>query len=220
MIAQKADGAAGERRHPLVGLIVSQALGAFNDNAWKQIVILLAISATASTATAQGHAAFAQIILLIPLIVFNVPGGVLADRLSKRTVIVSTKGFELLLMLMAAAALWLEPAGGPAVFLILGLLGVQAALFSPSKYGILPEILPHEKLSTGNGLMEMWTNLAIIGGTVAGGVIMYYAAKAGGPWLAGLVLSVLAAAGLLAALGVPRVPVARSEGGLAATLSI
>ena len=52
---------------------------------------------------------------------------------------------------------------------VLGLLGVQAALFSPSKYGILPEILPHEKLSSGNGLLEMWSNLALIGGTVAGG---------------------------------------------------
>ncbi len=53
------------------------------------------------------------------------------------------------------------------------IMGVQAALFSPSKYGILPETLPHEKLSSGNGLMEMWTNLAIIGGTVAGGIIVY-----------------------------------------------
>ena len=68
--------------------------------------------------------------------------------------------------------------------------------------------------------MEMWTNLAIIGGTVAGGVIMSFAAKAGRPWLGGLVLSILAAAGLLAALGVPRVPVARSEGGLVETLKI
>ena len=71
-------------------------------------------------------------------------------------------------------------AGVPAMA-ILGLLGVQAALFSPSKYGILPEILPHEKLSSGNGLLEMWTNLAIIGGTVAGGVIV---SLTGGPALA------------------------------------
>ena len=65
---------------------------------------------------------------------------------------------------------------------ILGLLGVQAALFSPSKYGILPEILPHEKLSSGNGLMEMWTNLAIIGGTVAGGIIRLPSRERGPGW--------------------------------------
>ena len=61
------------RRHPLVGLLVSQALGAFNDNAWKQIVVLLAIVAPASAATAQGQAAFAQVILLIPLMLFTCP---------------------------------------------------------------------------------------------------------------------------------------------------
>ena len=54
MIAQNANGAAGVRRHPLVGLIVSQALGAFNDNAWKQIVILLAIVAAASDGDGAG----------------------------------------------------------------------------------------------------------------------------------------------------------------------
>ena len=98
------------------------------------------------------------------------------------------------------------------------MLGVQAALFSPSKYGILPEILPHEKLSSGNGLMEMWANLAIIGGTVAGGVIV--SLTGGRPWLGGAFLSVLSAVGLVAALGVPQVPVARSEGGLVETLKI
>ena len=69
-------------------------------------------------------------------------------------------------MLIARAA------GGPLALVVLGLLGVQAALFSPAKYGILPEILPHERLSAGNGLLEMGSNLAILGGIVAGGVIL------------------------------------------------
>ena len=102
---------------------------------------------------------------------------------------------------------------------ILGLLGVQAALFSPSKYGILPEILPHEKLSSGNGLLEMWTNLAIIGGTVAGRRDRL-AGRAAGPGSAGLLLSVLSAVGLLAALGDPAGPGRPSEGGLVETLRI
>ena len=88
----EATGAVAPARHPLAGLLVSQALGAFNDNAWKQIVVLLAIAAAASATAAQGRAAFAQVILLIPLILFNVPGGVLADRLSKRTVILGHEG--------------------------------------------------------------------------------------------------------------------------------
>jgi acyl-[acyl-carrier-protein]-phospholipid O-acyltransferase/long-chain-fatty-acid--[acyl-carrier-protein] ligase len=197
-------------------LIVSQALGAFNDNAWKQLVVLLAFTRTTSDSAAQGSAAMAQVILLIPLILFNLPGGVLADRLSKRLVILGTKCLELGLILLGTLALVLRPAGGPALLVILGLLGVQAALFGPSKYGILPEILPHEKLSRGNGLLEMWANLAIIGGTVAGGVLV--SATGGAPWVGGLFLTLLAAGGLLAALTIPRVSAARSEGGLTQTL--
>ncbi|MGA7501084.1 MAG: MFS transporter, partial [Isosphaeraceae bacterium] len=138
-------------KHPLVGLLISQALGAFNDNAWKQIVVLLVITATVSETASQERAAFAQVVLLIPLIIFNLPGGVLADRLSKRKVLLAMKALEMVLMLLGTAVLLINPAGGFPALVILGLLGVQAALFSPSKYGILPEILPHEKLSSGNG---------------------------------------------------------------------
>ena len=87
------------RKHPLLGLLVSQALGAFNDNAWKQIVSLLVMTTVASAEASMQRAALAQIILLIPLILFNLPGGALADRLSKRTVILGMKGVELVLML-------------------------------------------------------------------------------------------------------------------------
>ncbi|MGZ3432482.1 MAG: MFS transporter, partial [Isosphaeraceae bacterium] len=205
-------------KHPLVGLLISQALGAFNDNAWKQIVVLLAMASAASATDSQEKAAFAQVILLIPLIIFNLPGGALADRLSKRSVLLAMKALELVLMLLGTAVLLLNPAGGFPALLILGLLGVQAALFSPSKYGILPEIVPHEKLSSGNGLMEMWTNLAIIGGTVAGGIIVYVTGAR--TWLGGMLLAAVSAMGLIAALGIPRVPAARSEGGLAETFKL
>ncbi len=205
-------------KHPLAGLMISQALGTFNDNAWKQIVVLLAVTSAASVTDSQGSAAFAQVILLIPLIIFNLPGGALADRLSKRSVILAMKALELALVLLGSALLWLNPAGGFPALLILGLLGVQAALFSPSKYGILPEILPHEQLSSGNGLLEMWTNLAIIGGTVAGGIIVYVTGTRA--WMGGLLLASISALGLIAALGIPRVPVARLDGGLADTFKL
>jgi acyl-[acyl-carrier-protein]-phospholipid O-acyltransferase/long-chain-fatty-acid--[acyl-carrier-protein] ligase len=69
--------------HPLVSLLISQAFGAFNDNAWKQIVVVLSITSAASVTDSQGSAAFAQVILLIPLIIFNLPGGALGERFSK-----------------------------------------------------------------------------------------------------------------------------------------
>src|SRR5208282_1661599 len=133
-------------------------------------------------------------------------------------VLLAMKALELVLMLLGTAVLFLNPAGGIPALLILGLLGVQAALFSPSKYGILPEILPHEKLSSGNGLMEMWTSLAIIGGTVAGPIIV--SITDGWAWLGGMLLAAVSAMGLIAALGIPRVPATRSEGGLAETFKL
>jgi acyl-[acyl-carrier-protein]-phospholipid O-acyltransferase / long-chain-fatty-acid--[acyl-carrier-protein] ligase len=105
---------------------------------------------------------------------------------------------------------------------VLGLLGVQTAFFMPAKYGILPEILPHERLSAGNGLLEMISNLAILAGIVGGGVILKCSRYlAGGqPWLGGLILAAFSACGLLAAFTIPRVGAARAEGGLGTTLRL
>ncbi len=211
------------------GLFVSQFLGSFNDNAWKQIVIFLAIAAAATAEMGQEHTAIAQIVLIIPLMLISMPAGVLADRVSKRTIIVGTKVFELALMLAGVAVLIARPEGGPLALAILGLLGVQAALFGPAKYGIIPELVPHERLSAANGLIEMGSNLAMLGGMVAGAVILQ-ASRSFGPaswpagliggaameiqavrylpaplWMGGLLLAALSACGLLAALKIPRV---------------
>jgi len=88
-------------------------------------------------------------------------------------------------------------------FILLGLMGAQSALFGPAKYGIMPEILPKEKLSRGNGILEIWTMIAIIAGTGLGPVLL--AADSGGlnsslTWLGPLWLTLLACAGLFGAL--------------------
>jgi acyl-[acyl-carrier-protein]-phospholipid O-acyltransferase/long-chain-fatty-acid--[acyl-carrier-protein] ligase len=212
-----------EAKHPLRGLVIAQALGSFNDNAWKQIVILLAIAAASRTAApeaaeaaAQEQAAFVQLALIIPLMLVSLPAGMLADRLSKRTVLVAMKALELVLMLAGAAVLYAQPLGGSAAVAVLMLLGVQAALFSPAKYGILPELLPHERLSAGNGLLELWNNVAIIGGMVAGGYLLEW--THGRPWVTAVGLSALSVAGLATAWSIPRVPPARAEGGVGETV--
>ncbi len=105
---------------------------------------------------------------MIPLMLISMPAGVLADRFSKRTIIVGTKVFELALMLAGVAVMVARPGGGPLGLAILGLLGVQAALFGPAKYGIIPELVPHDRLSRANGILEMGSNLAILSGMVAG----------------------------------------------------
>lgn len=213
------------RKHPLRPLLIAQFFGAFNDNAWKFVVTLLAFQAAAAEvgsggaafeARAQAQTTLAFATFTLPLLVFSLPAGVLADRLSKRSVIIGMKAMEVALMAAGTLALAFSPTGGALPMAVLGLMGVHSAFFSPAKYGILPEILPHADLSEGNGLLEMWTFLAIIAGTFSGGLLLALAGNT--PWAAGLVLTACAGVGFRAAWAVPRVPPARAEGGLVATL--
>lgn len=210
--------------HPLRGLLIAQFFGAFNDNAWKLMVALLAIrQATAQMApgpemetAAQTQTAITFIIFTLPLMLLSLVGGTLADRLSKRTVIIAIKVVEVLLMSAGTVALWQNPAGGILPLIVLCGMGAHSALFGPSKYGILPELIPHERLAAGNGLLEVWTFAAILAGTAAGGFLLQTAGDQ--VWMAPLVLAGLSVAGLVAAFGVPHVSAARTTGGVGATI--
>lgn len=210
--------------HRLRGLLIAQFCGAFNDNAWKLMVALLAIrQATAGLtsgpeleAVAQTQTAMAFIVFTLPLVLLSLVGGTLADRLSKRSVIIAIKVVEVFLMGAATVALWLNPAGGVLPLIVLCGMGIHSALFSPSKYGILPELVPHERLAAGNGLLEMWTFTAILTGTAAAGFLLQIAGSH--TWVAPLILTGLSVIGLTAALSIPQVPVARGAGGIATTI--
>jgi len=210
--------------HPLRGLLIAQFFGAFNDNAWKLMVALLAIrQATAGIApgpaletAAQTQTTIAFVVFTLPLVLLSLVGGSLADRLSKRTVIIAMKIAEVVLMAAGAVALWLNPTGGILPLIVLFGMGVHSALFSPSKYGILPELIPHERLTAGNALLEVWTFAAILTGTAAGGFLLQTAGEQ--LWVAPLVLTVLSVAGLIASFGVPRVVPARTAGGIGSTI--
>jgi acyl-[acyl-carrier-protein]-phospholipid O-acyltransferase/long-chain-fatty-acid--[acyl-carrier-protein] ligase len=212
--------------HPLRGLLIAQFFGAFNDNAWKLMVALLAIrQATAQMtpgpeleAAAQTQTALTFIIFTLPLVLLSLIGGTLADRLSKRTVIIAIKVVEVLLMSAGTVALWLNPAGGILPLIVLCGMGVHSALFAPSKYGILPELIPHERLAAGNGLLEVWTFAAILTGTAAGGFLLQTTGDQ--PWMAPLILAALSVAGLLAAFAVPHVSPARATGGVGSTIRV
>ena len=189
--------------HPLRGLLIAQFCGAFNDNAWKLMVALLAIRQLAST-TAPGHefeaasqtqTTLAFVVFTFPLVVVSIVAGVLADRVSKRTVIILMKSVEVLLMGAATLALWFNPLGGILPLMVLAGMGVHSALFSPAKYGILAELLPHERLAAGNGQLEMWTFFAILTGTAAPGIVMSLTGEA--VWVAPLLLTALALVGTL-----------------------
>jgi len=210
--------------HPLRGLLIAQFCGAFNDNAWKLMVALLAIrQATSGMAPgpeletiAQTQTAKAFIIFTLPLVLLSLVGGTLADRLSKRTVIITIKVVEVLLMAAGTIALWLNPAGGVLPLIVLCGMGIHSALFSPSKYGILPELIPHERLAAGNGLLELWTFAAILMGTAAGGFLLQLAGDQ--TWAAPFALTLLSVVGLITSFSIPPVLPARATGGIDATV--
>lgn len=190
-------------RNPLTGLLVAQFLGAFNDNAFKIMVTLLAIGAVAAQgeAATQAQTTLANVVFTLPLMLGSLPAMALGDRVGKRDLIVWTKALEVLLMALGASALAVAPAGWPTLA-VLGGMGLQSALFAPGKYGILPEVLPHDQLATANGRLEAASFVAIILGTAAGGLLLD--AIGAQVWLAGAALTLLAALGFVAALFVPR----------------
>ena len=211
------------RPNSIARLITANFFGAFNDNAWKMIVAFLAIrSATAGLQPgtqqfenlSQLQTTMTFVVFTLPIVIFSLPAGLIADRLSKRNVIVCMKGLEVVLMALATLSLIYPEFVPPLV--ILGLMGVQTAIFSPAKYGIMPELLPHDRLSKGNAALEMWTFIAIIAGTAAGGFLLDLAGA--NIWLSGLCLAIFAAIGCIASLGIPHTPVARSEGGFVDTI--
>jgi len=182
----------------------------------KQVASELGSSGPAFETASQTQTTIAFAIFTLPLMLISMVAGVFSDRFSKRSVIIAMKGVEVGLMGLGTLALFLNPAGGWLPLLVLAGMGAQSALFSPAKYGILPEILPHERLSAGNGALELWTFAAIILGTAAGGPLLYLAEPS--TWLAGLVLVGMTFIGFVASFSIPHVPVARTVGGVQETI--
>ena len=187
-------------------LLATQFLGAFNDNAFKLLVQLLAIR-TLGEEGATGYVALGAAMLTIPFVVFSASAGFLADRFSKKTIMIWVKKAEILIMVAGGVALGTGHL--KAALAVLFFMGAQSTFFSPAKYGVLPEILPEGHLSRGNGVIQMWTVLAIIAGTAVGGQLSD--AFEADLHLASAVLVVLAILGTMTSLFITPVPAAGSK---------
>jgi acyl-[acyl-carrier-protein]-phospholipid O-acyltransferase/long-chain-fatty-acid--[acyl-carrier-protein] ligase len=186
-------------------LIATQFQGAFSDNALKWLVSFLVLESGVSRERRDFlFVLVVPLVFAIPFVVFSIPGGYFADRFSKRSVTVWTKRLELLTMGMATYALWVNRLDLAAVALFL--VCTQEAIFGPSKYGLLPELLPTSKLSWGNGVIELWTLLAAIGGTLAGGFLTHH--FHGRQQWSGIFFFGMGLVGLLTSLGISPVPAA------------
>ena len=185
-------------------LVLAQSCGALNDNLVKNAMVVLAIFKLG--AGGAGLSAAAGALFIAPYILVSATAGKIADRFPKPQVIGLYKVAEVALMAAAAAAFLAESVTG--LLIVLFSLGVQAALFGPVKYGILPEQLREEELIAGNGIVEATTFLSIVIGTVVGGALILLPA---GTAIVGALGVALSLAGLFGAVRIPPVPAADSS---------
>ncbi|MGH9680689.1 MAG: MFS transporter, partial [Candidatus Acidiferrales bacterium] len=185
-------------------LIGTQFQSAFNDNALKYLVIYLTVDRGFSGPVRDRFFLIVGALFALPFILFSLAGGYLADRYSKRSVTIGTKVFEVGVMLFALFSLGIGnlPMQAAAVFLI----STQGALFGPSKYGLLPELLPDKDLSWGNGVIELGTFLAVITATMSAGFLAME--FRGRQFWSGAILLGLTLVGLGLSFGISRVPAA------------
>ena len=180
-------------------LNVTQFLGALNDNLFKLLVIYLLIHVK-GTAAASTILSLAGAIFVIPFLIFSAGAGVLADRLSKRSIVVFSKVFELVIMVAALFAVWARSEIGS--FTALFFMSMQSAIFGPAKYGIIPELVEPKRVSKANGYMGAFTYLAIILGTFLASLITDVTNK-NFVFESGVCIGI-AIIGLLASLGITR----------------
>ncbi len=185
-------------------LIVTQFQTAFNDNALKFLVIYIVVAMNLAPDVRDRLIPTVGAMFALPFILFSMAGGNLADRYSKRDVTIATKFLEIAVMLFFIAGLLLRsiPMQCAGVFLI----STEAAIFGPSKYGLLPELLPERRLSWGNGIIELGTFVASIAGTMSAGLLAEH--YRGREAVAGAMLLVFTCVGLFTSTGISRVPAA------------
>lgn len=148
-------------------LNAAQFLGAFNDNFYRGLTVYLLLDL--SPPDAKGRIlSLAGALFLFPFLIFSSSAGRLADRFSKSRIIVAAKIAEIVVMSLGLVAFqWQSFAGSLAV---LSAMAAQSAFFGPSKYGIIPEIVPRETIARANGWLAMYSHVAIVLGTGLSGL--------------------------------------------------
>ncbi|MDR2260875.1 MAG: MFS transporter [Azoarcus sp.] len=184
-------------------LFTTQFLGAFNDNAYKNaLMVLLTFRAASWTDIAPEMLAnLAAGLFILPFFLFSATAGQLADKFDKARLARFAKALEIAIILVAALGFGLHSL--PVLLTALFLLGLQSTLFGPVKYAILPQHLHPAELVGGNALVEAGTFISILLGTLAGGLLA--GLDDGIAWIVGICLAV-AAGGFWASRRIPAAP--------------
>ena len=174
----------------------TQFLGAFNDSFYQSVVLLHA------EAVNPKFVPLSLLIFNLPFLLFSGYSGHLADAVSKRRIMIGVKALEVLIMILGLGAL--ISGSVTSMLVVMFLLGLHSTIFSPAKYGIVPEMWPDKDLSRANALLEMSTFVAMVLGMSAGALLFGRWHHQG--WRIGVVTMALAITGLLTSLRITRVP--------------
>lgn len=178
------------------------SFGAFNDNMFRNaLVIMISYQMNYSSTTGAALNFIAMGLLMFPYFPFSAIAGQTADKINRRKMFIATKIAELILMILTMAAF--AGKNVPVLMLLLFLMGTQSAIFSPLKYSYIPQMLPHNELLRGNAYVNAGTYIAIIGGSIAGNILID---STNGRIITGAALVLCAIIGVIAAWLIPPTP--------------
>jgi len=187
----------------------TQALGAFNDNVFRNAtVLLLSRHMGLSAEQITSYSNFAPALFILPFLLFSASAGQIAEKFEKTRVIRFVKLFEIAAMAIAAWGFLHHDA--LVLLTVLFLMGLHSTLFGPIKYAILPQALRDEELVGGNGLVEMGTSMAILLGMLLGGTLIA-ASGEHGTLFASVAVLLIAIAGYLVCRAIPPAPATAPE---------
>ena len=181
---------------------VTQLLGAFNDNVFRNATLVLITAYMGLSQQQQSlYTNLAPALFILPFFFFSATAGQLAEKYEKTRIIRAVKLFEIVVMSIAAWGFY----GHHAVLLlvVLFLMGLHSTVFGPIKYSILPQALRPEELTGGNGLVETGTAMSILFGMMLGGALML---SGHGPLLASIAVIAIALVGYSASRFIPSAP--------------
>lgn len=196
------------RERRFLPFFLTQSLGAFNDNVYRNAMLMLIVYQL-GLSTEQGalYANLAPALFILPYFLFSATAGQIAEKYEKAALIRVTTTMEIVIMSIAAVGFVVK---SPAILLAaLFLTGLQSTLFGPVKYSILPQALKPEELTGGNGLVEMGTSISILLGMIVGTSLMRVGTI--GPVVAAVAVVVLAISGYLVSRAIPRAPAAAPD---------
>ena len=196
------------RQRRFLPLFVTQLLGAFNDNLFKNAMVLYVVySLYNSESSEAAFSGVASALFIIPFVLFSALSGQLADMRDKARIIRLVKLVEIAIMAVGAAGLLLAwqhlavtTVAIPLMLAALFAMGVHSTFFGPIKYAILPQHLRKDEVLGGTGLVEAGTYIAILGGTILAGLL------AAAPAIAAAATVGIAVLGFLTGRQVPPAP--------------